>query len=268
MVCAAQGHCSGCLVMGGQRLYLTVGQDCWPGAWQQQDCRVGSAAAQSLCSGFLLSRDATLESAVKRGREFSSLPEWGHEAGSLLGDLNQAELPTELPGQRRAAGWAPRLWGGLRSARIRALVAVSHPPSTCLSAPQWLSPSDPWEARPNWASRELPHRVGELQVQPGLCLSHWRSRGPRSAISPARNDAVPSQPQGRWTRSEGSRFSYLPVWSSRSLWSRGVLQPLSLPPASHSRIFTVVSYLCIVASWSSCGGAEVRATGVAMSLSG
>ena len=103
MVCAAQGHCSGYLVMGGQRLYLIVGQDCWPGAWQQQDCSIGSAAAQSLCSGFLLSRDWSrqLSGAVNSVPRLSGVMK---RARCLVTRIRQNCPPSSLARERLPAG--------------------------------------------------------------------------------------------------------------------------------------------------------------------
>ena len=73
---AAQYHCSGSLVLWGQRLCPTTGQSCWLGFLSEWDCRMGCfVAVQGLWLGFMLRWDWKLGSAIGEKLEIC-FPTW------------------------------------------------------------------------------------------------------------------------------------------------------------------------------------------------
>lgn len=110
----AQGHCSGSLVMQGQGLCLTAGQGGCLGSLPNQGWRMSSPVVLVPRQGFLdrwnwrlcsaLEWDCTSVSPHQQNRTGSTV------SGALTRDSNQAELPTELPGQTGPPTWCEDIW--------------------------------------------------------------------------------------------------------------------------------------------------------------
>lgn len=101
---APQGLFSGSVVTWGQRLYLTVGKGCWLGSLPKQVYRMESIVARVFCLFFLVRQDWRLYSAIGCGWNLfpcpgSAVEQIAHLEWLIGWALNQAELPTELPGQ-------------------------------------------------------------------------------------------------------------------------------------------------------------------------
>ena len=168
--------------MQGQRLCSTIGQGRWLGSLPRQ---VIECAAGHLWPCFLVGQNRKLCLAVGWDCKPVPLPRcaigcapWQYNP--LAGDLNQAELPIEIPGEVGPWGqlclWTKLLAGisaqvlwqmGTQSTEIWAMVTVSPTPfSISIWFPQFLSslgfPSDAHEGRPEWTSQ-------------GAYLNRWRS---------------------------------------------------------------------------------------------
>lgn len=129
------------------------------------------------------------------GRALNLLP-W---FGLLAGDLNQPKMPTSFPGQTSSPVQLCRrtellagtftcrpLQGGIRSAKIWALVAVSPVPLLhlnliCSGQALQILPMIPMKQDPNGPARKNPTILMELSILLGLSFSHWincRLKGP------------------------------------------------------------------------------------------
>ena len=116
------------------RLYLTVGQYCWPGSPPLHSCRMDSMTAQILWSCFLVRQDWRLYSAVGQGCKSVFLPEQGYRTGSIAPSWLETQIrqncqPSFLAREDhwftlqigRATGWdlcSAVLQGGMWSTKI------------------------------------------------------------------------------------------------------------------------------------------------------
>ena len=98
---ASQGHCSGSLVMHGQKVYSTVSQCCWLGSLPEWAVRCSSAL---LASQARLDGQIGLETSQQLGRDADFLPCWG----TAVEDAPWPLCPIDLgPKSSRTVNWTP-----------------------------------------------------------------------------------------------------------------------------------------------------------------
>ena len=195
---AAQGHCSGFLVMQVRRLCSTVGQGFWLCSLPR--LAIGYALQLLCVCGHAFWRDGTRGYAEQLGRtqNFLCCPTvvikwalwlacpigWESKSGRIANQAPWPKIATSLALQMgRAAGW------DLLSGTTASTSAVCQDLSTGCCKPhllslswsdcQWSSStgssSNLHEARPEWASQEVPLILRKLDDHHRFSFSHWRN---------------------------------------------------------------------------------------------